>query len=647
MRPGMQARRARTVVVLACALGALAGCRRADDSGLEYLSNPPAGAGGVGPGSNPPRGPDVPPEPRLPVLPPPAPSPPGNSLPPGDSPTPAPPADSLPGLDPGAPMPFDVLALLQARCSSCHRYGQEDQAGWGSVLDVSRLIAADIVVPGDPGASRMIHRVATVGDMPPTGDRLTADEVQALTRWIEALPRDGRPPLSDGDVLDAISSDQIRLRSRAADYRYLSLAHLLGEGRPAQELEATRALLVFLINSLSRRANLVELPAIDAQGSILRLRLSELGWDEAVWDALIAFYPYCARSDAAAHQALYGQLRTEAPVVRGDWLLATATRSPLYELLLDLPPTLDQLAQRLGLDITRDINHPGLTEPDNLLRVGLTRSRVAQNNRLVERHLGGQGQYLWLTYDFTSSTGRSDLLANPLGPAARDQQRFEHTFQHAASEAIFTLPNGLQGYLLVDAAGNRLSTAAAQMVRDARRPTGLVENGISCLGCHARPGILRPDDTDEVGRFVALRSGGFLARELDEIDASYPRVLRPDVFTLDAARYRATVGALSGAGAPAGEGEYTSLVDGVGQHESTLGLQGAAAELGLTAADLRARLATNQLTTDALPPALTAPLAPRARFVCAFRGLLEQLRPDATTCAGTFIAPEVRATCTP
>jgi hypothetical protein len=644
MRHGMQARRTGTLPVLVCALGALAGCRRADDSGLEYLSNPPAGAGGVGPGS----GSDTPPGqvPRAPVLPPPSNLPPGSGTPPGDPGPPAMlPADSLPGSGPVEPMPFDVLALLRERCSSCHRYGQDDPAGWGSVLDLPRLIAADIVVPGDPSASRMIHRVATVGDMPPTGDRLTADQVQALNRWIAALPPSDGLPLSDGDILDAISSDQIRLRSRAADYRYLSLAHFVGQGRSPQELEATRAMLVFVVNSLSRRPNLVELPAIDAQGSILRLRLSELGWDEQVWDALIAFYPYCARSDAAAHQALYGQLRTEAPVVRGDWLLATATRSPLYELLTDLPATLDQLAQRLGLDITRDINHPGLAEPDNLLRVGLSRSRVAQNNRLVERHLGSQGQYLWLTYDFTSSIGRSDLLANPLGPASRDQQRFEHTFQHAASEAIFTLPNGLQGYLLADAAGNRLSTAAAQTVRDPRRPGGLVENGISCLGCHARPGILRPADTDEVGRFAAMRASSFLARELDEIEASYPRTLRPDVFALDAARYRASVGTLSGGGAPAGDGEYTSFIDGVGQHESTLGLQGAAAELGLVPADLRARLARNEIVTDVVPPTLTSPLTPRAKFLCAYRPLLEQLHPDATTCAKTFTAPQARAGC--
>ena len=92
-----------------------------------------------------------------------------------------------------------------------------------------------------------------------------------------------------------------------------------------------------------------------------------------------------------SHQALYDQLRTEAPVVRGDWFLATATKAPLYDLLVDTPPTLDQLAARLGVDINDDINHPGLAEPDNLVRIGFRRSGVALHNRMLERHLGNAG----------------------------------------------------------------------------------------------------------------------------------------------------------------------------------------------------------------------------------------------------------------
>src|SRR6185436_18726322 len=197
-----------------------------------------------------------------------------------------------------------------------------------------------------------------------------------------------------------------------------------------------------------------------------------------LWDTLTSFYPYCLKSDAAAHEALYTQLRTEAPVVRGDWFIATATKAPLYDQLIDLPATVDQLAARLGVNINDDINHIGLDEPDNLVRIGFRKSGVALHNRMLERHLGNQGQYLWISYDFNSNLGRADLLANPLGPANRDQRNFEHTFEHAGGEVIFSMPNGMQGYMLVNAVGDKLDKAPFNIVRDPRRRTGEVENGI-------------------------------------------------------------------------------------------------------------------------------------------------------------------------
>ena len=86
-------------------------------------------------------------------------------------------------------IPPDVFAILQGRCSPCHTYGQGDVAGWGSVLDLSRMIDAEIVVPGKPGASRMIDRVVVRGDMPPKGDRVPAADVDKLRAWITDLKR--------------------------------------------------------------------------------------------------------------------------------------------------------------------------------------------------------------------------------------------------------------------------------------------------------------------------------------------------------------------------------------------------------------------------------------------------------------------------
>jgi len=83
-------------------------------------------------------------------------------------------------------MPGEVRALLEHRCAGCHVTGPLDRAGWGSVLDVPRMVEARIVVPGDPRHSPLIGQLV-VGEMPRKGPRLRAPEVELLERWIRGL----------------------------------------------------------------------------------------------------------------------------------------------------------------------------------------------------------------------------------------------------------------------------------------------------------------------------------------------------------------------------------------------------------------------------------------------------------------------------
>jgi hypothetical protein len=410
-------------------------------------------------------------------------------------------------------------------------------------------------------------------------------------------------------------------------------------------MQAVEQAFVFVLNSLSRRGQIVEASAIDQAGTIFRLRLSDLGWDARIWDTITAFYPYCLRSDAASHQALYVQLGTEAPVVRGDWLLATLTRSPLYEFLINQPATLDQLAATVGVDINDDINHEGQVEPDNLIRIGFRRSGVALHNRMIERHLGQAGQYLWISWDFDSDIGTSDVLANPLGPKARDRQRFVHTFENAGGEVIYSLPNGLQGYMVVNAAGNRLDAVPINIARDPHRRDSVVRNGLSCFGCHSSPGLLKPRLLDETPLYSDTHIADFLGRELDEIDVSYPRVLRPDVLTADSQRFRAISESVPGGGPPGGDAAYSSFIALVGQYESNLGFHGAAAEFQQDYDSFRELVLANDFQNYSLPRSTSAPLISRDDFVCLYRDLVTKIRRNAVFCAKTFDADVVRNLC--
>jgi hypothetical protein len=383
---------------------------------------------------------------------------------------------------------------------------------------------------------------------------------------------------------------------------------------------------------------------IDSQGSIFRVRLTDLGWNEALWDELTSFYPYCLASDVAGHQALYTQLKTEAPFVRADWFLDTASRAPLYDLLVDLPNTVNELATRLGVDIAGDINHLGKAEPDNLVRFAVRRSGVALHNRMAERHLGTAGQYLWISYDFKTDVGRQDIFANPLGPKAVDQQRFVHTFQNDAGEVIFTMPNGLQGYMLVNGKGEKVAVADTAIVRDIRRPTAVVENGLSCFGCHGNVGMNRPRQTDEMRKYIDSHVADFDRREFQEISVSYPPVFSPDVFGLDSARYRSTADSLDGGGPPRGASEYSEMVALVGEYESNLGFRGAAAEFNEEPEVFRMRVLDNDFQNRAFPRTPADPLVSRTDFVCAFRALAPKIRP-LRFCAKTFDAVAVSGLC--
>jgi mono/diheme cytochrome c family protein len=541
-----------------------------------------------------------------------------------------------------AELPQGVREILERRCTSCHTYGERDPAGWGSALDVSRMIDAGIVVPGDPDNSRLYNRVAVRADMPFNGARLTGGEVQVMRAWIANLPRPAAPaPRTDKQVLDLLVTDMAG--NRSTDTRYLSFAQFFDEHRAPEEMKAAQQVLALVLNSLSRKAALVAPEAVDPNRTIFRFRLSALGWSARDWDELVSFYPYCLHSDDAKHVALYNRIGSESPVVRADWFVATATKPPLYQRLLQLPDNLNDLAADLNVDIEDDLNHPRESKPTKVARIGFRSSGVSAHNRIIDRHTRAGGGYMWVSYDFNADDDRSDIRANPLGPQSVDARNFTHTFVPAGGEIIWTLPNGLYGYMLVDATGRSLDLAAKEIVRDLRRPGGAVQNGISCFGCHGITGMNRPRVFDDITTFVDEHKNQYSSQEVNEVHALYPSN-GSELLTTDADRYLKATDAVGITRAVSGVVEYDDFINLVGGYEGKLGLRGAALELAVSEAAARALVQSGR-NEDALPLSLSDPLVTRNDFVCRFRSLASRNLRNARFCAGTFTAPEVQATC--
>src|SRR5262249_11931257 len=129
---------------------------------------------------------------------------------------------------------------------------------------------------------------------------------------------------------------------------------------------------------------------------------------------------------------------------------------------------------------------------------------------------------------------RRNVFAYPLGPGLTD-----NTFQHAGGEAIFNLPNGLQGYVLINANNERLDKANTAIVSDPKRPDRAVEAGVSCIACHARG--INPKD-DQIRDHVAKNAKAFSRADADLIRALYvPKEKMRALMDEDAERFRKAV----------------------------------------------------------------------------------------------------------
>jgi hypothetical protein len=248
-----------------------------------------------------------------------------------------------------------------------------------------------------------------------------------------------------------------------------------------------------------------------------------------------------------------------------------------------------------------------------------------------------------VSYDFAQDGigDTNDILENPLGPKLRDRDNFAHDFVNAAGEVIFSLPNGMQAFMLVNDVGQRIEIANTAIVADPRRRDGAVQNGISCFGCHGITGMLRPRVFDEVPKNTDANQSKYSAAELDRIRRLYVRN-GDTILAADAARYFKSVDAL-GANRTLGGGiEYDTYIALIGEYEAKLGLRGSALEVGVDATTL---VNTIKGRPDlAVPVTVADPLLLRDDFVCRYRRIVQTLR-TVNFCANTFSDPSLQTFC--
>ena len=379
----------------------------------------------------------------------------------------------------------DAHAIFQQSCLICH--GPDGAYKETLLIEHNALIEKGTVVPGNPDASELYNRLLTTDTatrMPLGQPQLSTQAIDTIRNWILAGAPDWAAALTtDGDFIspsEVLNTIQTHLMSLSpfdrAFARYFTLTHLYNAGVTPSILQEYRKGLYKLVNSLSWGVTVTNPQPIDPQGTILYIDLRHYEWDvNNGWGQIEAAYPYHISFDAPTQTALRDQLsrlqtemKSDIPSVHVDWFVAQASLPPLYHDLLSLPLTDRELETRLEVDVVRNLlNAPGV----RVWRAGTNNSGVSTNNRVLERHTSRYGAY-WKSYDFAGSVGTQNIFTHPL------------SFTHDGGEAIFNLPNGLQGYYLANASGFRLDDAPINIVSNPAASDPTVRNGLSCLGCH-------------------------------------------------------------------------------------------------------------------------------------------------------------------
>ena len=528
-----------------------------------------------------------------------------------------------------------AAAALQAfttHCSRCHQEGQlvdreKPAGGFGYILDLEALSRnPEYIQPGNPSASQVYTRIVN-GSMPRDMDYVTVfgpsgEETKAIVAWIESLAGAAeatiasRAFIEDEDIVRLIGDDLSKLSDFGRPrVRYFTLTHLYNSGDTDEEMEVYRQALAKLVNSLSVESGIVVPVAIDEAKTVFRVDITDLGWDDDLWRTIEEANPYFIEYDTPIMTFLQSETRTTVPFVRADWFTFVASQPPLYFDILGLPATTPELERKLGVDPAA--NRLAL----RVARAGFQQSGVSRNNRMIERHSLSTGAY-WESFDFSGNKERQSFFLFPLGPQnAFGDFSIDFGFVHDGGEIIFSLPNGLQGYYLTDARGNRLDKGPTNIVQDASRRDQAVTNGISCMSCHDKGMQLKEDQVREytLGNLAFPKDARDILEEIFPAKEDMAKLLQEDMERF--------LSALKAGGVDpdlklGGEEIISALFQ---RFERDLTLAQAAAEIGMDVETFKARLDMGSADTFALKQRLSFNLVPRDQFVELFADLVNEI----------------------
>lgn len=448
-------------------------------------------------------------------------------------------------------------------------------------------------------------------------------------------------PVGFTEAVSAALSDARALPAGvAATTRYLDARHL-----PPVERRELYAVLSYHVNGLSRESKRV--PPRKVTEWLWAVDLTDYRWDPKVWEDLRRTNHYFAIKVQTPGTAVAPVKKTRPKLVGtyadgrpyyegteeytepgtaanakddfvaapwlpvkevGALLLLTGSATPIVRADEFLYQTGAQ-AERKGhgyydwLGLTKRADAEKLAALDRRKAEELYRelaaivpvSGVSPNNRQVFRYATITGAW-WETRDAFANTDRKNAVANLLDD-----------YQHDAEEIVFALPNGLPGYYLSDAKGVQVDTAPDTIAadHDATNNDRRVHVGYSCIACHQDAGLKPVRDyarrlyNPETG--VSLATVALDPAKARRLESAYLGPLAK-AYTRDVGDFTEAItdvcGLKPGELAKGMRRQWSRYID------APVTLDMAAAECGVSAAELRAALRTHARTKGVIDPVL-------------------------------------------
>jgi mono/diheme cytochrome c family protein len=427
--------------------------------------------------------------------------------------------------------------ILESNCGGCHGPAltpEQAFAGMNYIDDFDQLVENNKVQPLNSAGSRIIQRMRS-GEMPPPNanqDRVSDQEIDVVasfidepTFWPDYAGAGGSCAdqlISFDDVYSEIARDLSSLdEDDALTARYIVVTNRATAGVCVDTtLDRDRQAIFKLVNMLSTETTVEEPVAVDPDQTIYRIDLEDYGWEEPVtvvnadgsttdftdkWEAIIGNNAYAVPFVGDDADDAVQDSGTLVPVMLADSLLDAASIGNLYYALvgINVQDTLDNfILNDLDIDVAQNL----LDEEQ--VRAGTTRSRISRQDRVVQRdEIGVRQGVLWQSFDFLADDANQSIFEDPFG------------FAEGGTEAIFTLPNGLFGFIIADE--NSAIVEDSDILLDTNQNNFRAVTSISCSNCHAQGLIPVVDEVRDIALSNAITSG-LNNDEVEQLEAVYP-----------------------------------------------------------------------------------------------------------------------------